>query len=165
MEHVLRLIDAPYQVRDFAPSGYDQRQYCSPGFNLPIGGLSRTPHGQYAQYHTSADDLRCVTAEALGKSCQVVMQAIDVLQENRKFDNLFPKGEPRLGPRGLFAHAERLGLFWILNLSDGEHTLLDIADRARLPFATVWAGARMLSEQGLIRDVAERRTNGSGVHA
>ena len=78
--------------------------------------------------------------------------AIDILEEDRKYVNLSPKGEPRLAPRGLFHDAERLGLFGSLNFSDGQHSLLDIAERARMSFWR-FEGARRLEEAGLLREV------------
>ena len=65
VEHVLRSKGAPFEVRDFSPYGYDERQYCSPGFNLPVGSFRRTPHGEYPEYHTSADNLEFVSAAHL----------------------------------------------------------------------------------------------------
>jgi aminopeptidase-like protein len=140
-------------MREFAPTGYDQRQYCSPGFDLPIGCFMRTPNGEYPEYHTSADNLAFVTPSALGESWRLMRLALEIVEEDRKFLNLSPKGEPRLGPRGLFAEALPLGLFWILNFSDGRHSLLDIAERARLPFWRLREGARRLEECGLIERV------------
>jgi aminopeptidase-like protein len=141
-------------IRDFSPFGYDQRQYCSPGFDLPIGCFMRTPNGEYPEYHTSADNLQFVTATALGDSWRLMRLALDIVEENRWFLNLSPKGEPRLGPHGLFADAEPLGLFWILNFSDGQHSLLDIAERAHMPFWRLLEGARRLEARGLIKTVS-----------
>jgi aminopeptidase-like protein len=118
-----------------------------------MGGFMRTPNGKYPEYHTSADNLEFVTATALGDSWRLMRLAVDILEENRTFLNLFPKGEPRLGPRGLFADAEPLGLFWILNFSDGQHSLLDIAERAHMPFWRLREGARRLEQCGLIKEV------------
>jgi aminopeptidase-like protein len=143
-------------LRDFAPTGYDQRQYCSPGFDLPMGGFMRTPNGEYAQYHTEADNLDLLTPEALGDTWRLVRMAIDVLDADRRYVNLSPKGEPRLGPRGLFADAERLGILWLLNLSDGKHSLLDIAERSRMPFWSLREGAYRLEQSGLLREVGQR---------
>jgi aminopeptidase-like protein len=137
-------------MREFAPFGYDQRQYCSPGFDLPMGCFMRTPHGEFPEYHTSADNLQFVTAAALGESWRLMRLALGILDEDRVFLNLSPKGEPRLGSRGLFADAQRLGLFWILNFSDGDHSLLDIAERAHMPFWNLREGALRLQECGLL---------------
>lgn len=155
IEHVFMHSSPKASIRDFAPTGYDQRQYCSPGFDLPMGGFMRTPNGEYAQYHTSADNLDVVRPEGLGDSWRLIRLAIDILQEDRRYLNLSPKGEPRLGARGLYADAERLGLLWILNFSDGRHTLLDIAERSRVPFWTLHEGAHRLRESGLLREVSE----------
>jgi len=146
----------PAAIRDFAPVGYDQRQYCSPGFDLPMGCLMRTPNGEYPEYHTSADNLQFVTAAALGDSWRLMRLVLEILEENRTFLNLSPKGEPRLGPRGLFAEAQPLGIFWILSFSDGHHNLLDIAERAQMPFWRLREGARRLEECGLITEVNTR---------
>jgi aminopeptidase-like protein len=156
IEHVFRHYSPAAKIRDFAPTGYDQRQYCSPGFDLPMGGFMRTPNGQYAQYHTSADNLEFVTPGALGDSWRLIRMTLDIVQENRRFENLSPKGEPRLGPRGLFNDAERLGLLWLLSLSDGRHTLLDIAERSGVPFWHLLEGARQLEQSGLLRRMSER---------
>jgi len=137
-------------MREFTPFGYDQRQYCSPGFNLPMGCFMRTPHGEYPEYHTSADNLQLVTAAALGESWRIMRLALDILDEDCVFLNVLPWGEPRLDARGLFADAKRLGLFWILNFSDGHHSLLDIAERAHMPFWNLREGARRLKECGLL---------------
>jgi aminopeptidase-like protein len=145
-------------IRPFAPVGYDQRQYCSPGFNLPIGCLQRTPNGEYPQYHSSGDDLNFVTPAALGDSWRLLYLALQLLDEDARFVNLYPNGEPRLGPRGLHGVAESLGLFWILNLSDGQHSLLDIAERSGLSFWRLLEGARRLEAAGLVQRVSDERT-------
>lgn len=107
----------------------------------------------YPEYHTSADNLPCVNATALGDSWRIVMQGVDILQQNRRFLNQSPKGEPQLGPRGLYEAAESYRLFWILNFSDGRHSLLDFADRTRMPFWRLREGARRLLGSGLLQDL------------
>ena len=140
--HALRQRNEGFEVRDFSPYGYDERQYCSPGFNLAIGSLTRTPHGRFPQYHTSADDLEFVRAESLGDSLAAYLLVISILENNGRYINLNPKCEPQLGKRGLYralggfpdAGQLELAMLWVLNLSDGDHELLDIAERAGLPF-------------------------------
>jgi aminopeptidase-like protein len=107
VEHVLRTKGDPYEVRDFSPYGYDERQLCSPGFNLPGGGFRRTPHGEYAEYHTSADDLGFVSAMHLADSLGTLLQVIDLLERDVRYVNLSPMGEPQLGRRGLFPSVGR----------------------------------------------------------
>jgi len=156
--HVLRHSGDPHTVLDFVPYGYDERQYCSPGINLPVGCLMRSRHGEFAEYHTSADNLEFVRPWALADSLTKCLAAIDVLEYNRFYVNQKPKGEPQLGKRdlykGLGTSADRgkreLALLWVLNLSDGEHSLLDIAERANLPFALVRDASIALSETDLL---------------
>jgi aminopeptidase-like protein len=102
VEDVLRHNGQGFQVLEFTPYGYDERQYCSPGINLPIGCFMRTPNGGYPQYHTSADDLTLVTASSLGESLHQLLQVVRVLEENARYRNLKPKCEPQLGRRGLY---------------------------------------------------------------
>jgi aminopeptidase-like protein len=157
--HVLRHLEAPGEVRDFTPYGYDERQYCSPGINLSVGRLSRTPYQEYPEYHTSADDLDFVTGEQLEGAYRTCQSIVTVLERDRAFVNTSPMGEPQLGRRGLFAPApggaapgvQNLAMLWVLNQSDGAHTLLDIAERAKLPFAFVLDAANRLLEHGLLR--------------
>ena len=146
------------EVRDFDPYGYDERQYCSPGFDLPVGRLTRTPHGEFPEYHTSADDLDLVEPQCLAEALVTVESIVEVLEGNASYVNLKPKGEPQLGRRGLYdslgggteGRERELALLWVLNLSDGRHSLLDVAERSRLPFATVRHAADALLERELL---------------
>jgi aminopeptidase-like protein len=156
--HFLKHSGEPYRVIDFSPYGYDERQFCSPGFNLPVGCLMRTPHGEFPEYHTSADNLEFVRAEALADSMVKCFAVIDTLEHNRSYLNTNPKCEPQLGRRGLYQglgadesrRVRQMALLWILNLSDGEHSLLDIAERANLPFAIIKEAAAALSATDLL---------------
>jgi aminopeptidase-like protein len=157
--HVLRHSGREHQILDFSPYGYDERQYNSPGFDLPVGSLTRTPHGRYAEYHTSADDLELVRPESLGDSLATYVSVAAVLEGNARFVNTNPKCEPQLGRRGLYRaigglpdpERHSLAMLWVLNLSDGIHDLLSIAERSDLPFQAVEAAARRLREHGLLR--------------
>ena len=156
--HVLQHGDAPAEVVEFSPYGYDERQFCSPGFDLPVGCLTRTPHGRFAEYHSSADDLSFVQAAALGASLAQVLAVIEVLEENRTYVNQSPRCEPQLGKRGLYrtiggsadSGLDELAILWMLNLSDGRHTLLDIAERSGQPFSVLKAAADALVSHGLL---------------
>ena len=160
--HVLGRSGRDHQLVDFSPYGYDERQYCSPGFNLPVGRLGRTPFATYPQYHTSADDLDFVGPAQLQESLEVCQEIVEVLEGNRRYLNLFPKGEPQLGRRGLYgsiggrsdAEERQMAMLWVLNLSDGDHSLLDVAERAGLPFAQVADVAAVLEEAGLLSRTA-----------
>ncbi|RPH52889.1 DUF4910 domain-containing protein, partial [bacterium] len=164
--HVLRASGAEFGVEDFVPFGYDERQYCSPGFDLAVGSLTRTPWGRYPEYHTSADNLDLVGPEALAGSLATYLRVVEILEGDRRYLNLNPKCEPQLGRRGLYrtiggddaGRSRELALLWVLNLSDGRHGLLDIAERSGLPFEAVRAAADALLETELLREIREEET-------
>ena len=143
--HVLGHLSQGFREIDFYPYGYDERQYCSPGFNLCVGSLSRSSHGQYPEYHTSADNLDLVKPEYLAESFATFVDVFDVLENNRTYLNQNPKCEPQLGKRGLYSNVgaaavsklREMALLWTLNLSDGEHDLLQIAERSGEPFSEI----------------------------
>ena len=159
-EMVLKSRNPENKIIDFFPYGYDERQFCSPGFNLSVGNLSRTPFGQYIQYHTSADNLEFIKEESLEESYNTYLEILGVLEANKTFLNTNPKCEPQLGKRGLYslkggnndAKEFQLALLWVLNLSDGEHSLLDIAKRANMKFETIHFAATKLEEVGLLQE-------------
>lgn len=157
--HVLSHRPEGHRILPFVPYGYDERQYCSPGYNLPVGCLMRSPNGTFAEYHTSADDPSFVGQEHLVDSFQALQRVVDVLENDDVFCNASPKGEPQLGRRGLYrpiggqqdaAEYDQLALLWVLNLSDGAHSLLDIAERAGEPFQKIKAAADALRQAGLL---------------
>jgi aminopeptidase-like protein len=160
--HLLKHAGAAHRVIDFFPYGYDERQYCSPGFNLPVGCMMRSQHGQFPEYHTSADNLEFVRPEALADSLEKCRAVIDILENNRAYINRQPKCEPHLGRRGLYtglgSEEERrrheMALLWVLNLSDGKHDLLAIAERANIPFAIIKIAAAALSQTDLLKAVS-----------
>lgn len=160
VEYVLSSSDRDHRVVDFSPYGYDERQFCSPGFNLPVGCLTRTPYGAYPEYHTSADNPAFVSPAALFDTLRTCTEVLDVLDRDRTYLNLNPFCEPQLGKRGLYdslggrsdAKEAQLAMLWVLNLSDGEHSLLDVAQRADLPFDTVADAARALRDAGLLKE-------------
>ncbi len=156
--HVLSHEAGEFNQIEFYPYGYDERQYCSPGFNLAVGSLSRTTHGEYPQYHTSADDLDLISPRNLAESLQVYLKVVDVIEHDRIYINQNPKCEPQLGKRGLYGGvgatarpANEMALLWVLNLSDGSHSLLDIAERANMPFEQIKHAAKALLGCGLLR--------------
>ncbi|MEA5361952.1 DUF4910 domain-containing protein [Amycolatopsis sp., V23-08] len=158
VQHVLR--SREHKVVDFSPYGYDERQFCSPGFNLGVGSLTRTPYAGYPEYHTSADNPGFVSPAAMEDTLGALLDAFGVLDRNRRYVNLSPYGEPQLGKRGLYgslggrsdAKEAQMAMLWVLNLSDGDHSLLDIAERAGLPFDIVDVAARALHDAGLVKE-------------
>jgi aminopeptidase-like protein len=148
------------RVTDFAPWGWDERQFNSPGFDLPVGCLSRSREGEFTEYHSSADDLEFVRPGQLEDALQTVLEILDLFEADRRFVNLSPKGEPQLGRRGLYpatggaaAQEEQLAMLWVLNQSDGEHSLIDIAARSGSPLETLRRAAVRLEEGGLLAEV------------
>lgn len=143
---------------DYYPYGYDERQFCSPGFDLAVGRLSRTPHGEYPEYHTSGDTPDFVRPESLAGSYAAAWDILQAVDRDRVVVSRNPKGEPRLGKRGLYrqvagqanARPDEMALLWVLAYADGRHTLLDIARRATLPFARIEAAARVLEAHDLV---------------
>jgi aminopeptidase-like protein len=155
--HVLRHCGEPSEVLDFSPYGYDERQYCSPGFNLPVGCLMRSIWGTFSEYHTSADNLDFIQPDSLARSLRACAAIVDVLENNRRYVNQNPCCEPQLGKRNLYraTGGESIGteinaMLWVLNLSDGDHSLLDIAERSSIPFRAINDAARLLCKASLL---------------
>ena len=158
---VLRHSDEPHEILDFSPYGYDERQYCSPGFNLPVGCLMRSVWGTFPEYHTSADNLDFIRPPQLAGSLRVCTAILDVLENNRRYCNQNPYCEPQLGRRNLYRSTggDTVGVeisarLWVLNLSDGENSLLDIAERSGIPFPAIAEAAELLGESGLLSAVS-----------
>ena len=158
-EHVLSHLDGTHRIIDFSPYGYDERQLCSPGYDLPVGRLCRATHGEHPEYHTSDDNLSFINPRSLEQSLGVLTTIIDVLEGNATYVNTAPHGEPQLGRRGLFRNlggvvppSTEMALLWLLNQSDGTNSLLDIAGRAELPFAVMRSAADALVATGLLRE-------------
>lgn len=153
------------QVADFSPYGYDERQFCSQGFNLPVGRLCRKVHGTYPEYHTSADNMDFVHPDSLVDTFRTCLAIFSVLERNRIYMNLNPKCEPQLSKRGLYrtiggqhsgAELNEMAVLWALNFSDGRHSTLDIAERSNIAFDQVDRAASALRKCGLLEEVAPR---------
>jgi aminopeptidase-like protein len=159
---VLRDCGEPFEVLDFSPYGYDERQYCSPGFNLPVGCLMRSVWGTFPEYHSSADNLEFIRPASLANSLRACAAIMDVLERNQTYINQNPYCEPQLGKRNLYKSTggnsigkEINARLWVLNLSDGENSLLDIAERSGVSFSAICDAADLLSEAGLLVPAAE----------
>jgi aminopeptidase-like protein len=149
-------------LRPFVPWGGDERQFCAPGFDLPVGSLTRTPHGQYPEYHTSADNLDLIDSAALADSLDALAEILDVLEDDVVLERVDGRGEPQLGRRGLYetlgaglpvqVEESRQALLWTLNLADGRHGLLEVAERSGLPFGRIRAITDVLLDAGLVRE-------------
>ena len=152
-----------YNIVEFFPSGSDERQYSSPGFNLSVGSLMRTMYGRFPEYHTSADNLDFVKPQYLADSLEKYLEVIFVLENNITYLNLNSKCEPQLGKRGLYrmigsqktGGINELAMFWVLNLSDGTNSLLDISIRSGLTFQQVKDAADALYGNGLLKEIED----------
>jgi aminopeptidase-like protein len=159
VEHVLASRAVPHKIIDFIPYGYDERQFCSPGFNMPVGNLTRVPFGEYPEYHTSADNFDLISDKGLQDSLDTFREVILNIETDRKYMNQFPKGEPQLGKRGLYdniggrndSKTLQLAFLWILNYSDGDHSLTDIAILSGLSTKLIGEAAQMLKQKGLLK--------------
>lgn len=161
-KYVLEQSGRAFKILPFSPFGYDERQYCSPGLNLPVGCFMRTPHGKFPEYHTSADDLSLVCPDSLDDSLAQALSTIDVIEHNRKYLNLKPYCEPKLGDYGLYSTIGgcsvgefQMAILWLLNMSDGTNSLLDIATRGNLSWETVKEAVRALVEADLLKPAEE----------
>jgi aminopeptidase-like protein len=158
MTHVLQHATPSSTILDFFPYGYDERQYCSPGFDLPVGLFQRSQFGTFPEYHTSADNLDFIRPQHLGSSYRMITALLEIIEHDWQPRSTTPKCEAQLGRRGLYdalggdpeGAAKSMAFLWILNLADGRHSLFDIAERARLPFGVVAQAARLLRESGLL---------------
>jgi aminopeptidase-like protein len=158
--HVLSHCLQDSEVIDFFPYGYDERQFCSPGFNLPVGCFMRSPHGSFPEYHTSADNLDFVKPEYLAESFANCWAILNVLEHNKTYLNQNPKCEPQLGKRGIYRAVggpagsgfNELAMLWVLNLSDGKYSLLEIAERSGMEFRQIKNAADLLSQHDLLKE-------------
>lgn len=160
-----------YTLRDFSPlGGSDERQYNSPGFNLPIGQFSKMIYGQYDGYHNSLDTKEAMTIEALKESLDEIEAILKIQELNAYYINLKPYGEPQLGKYGLYpdmnapttknASSNQMldgrqqlnQILMLLNYSDGHHNLIDIAKKQQYKIEDYECSiAQLISKQILMR--------------
>ncbi len=156
--YVLRNSGYPCEIIDFFPYGYDERQFCSPGFNLPVGNLTRSPFGSYPEYHTSGDNLQLIQPTFLQASFDIYLAVVEILEQNVYFQNLSPKCEPQLGKRGLYQAIGgdsdqkelQMAMLWLLNFADGKNSLLDIAEKSKISFKSMCKCSKLLLENKLL---------------
>ena len=159
VETILSNSNKDYQVEDFFPMGSDERQYCSPGFNLPVGSLMRTRYGKYKEYHTSGDDKSFISFEAMADTIDLYIEVVDLIENNCKPINFLPDCEPQLGKRGLYpdisSSLEKTQIVeaiqWVLNYSDGLHDTIDIINKSKLKPSLIYSAIKLLNEAGLLR--------------
>jgi aminopeptidase-like protein len=158
MAHIVGRAEPSSKVIDFFPHGYDERQYCSPGFNLPVGSFCRSQYGTFPEYHTSADNLDLITPAYLASSYKIIAEAIAIIEKNvggilSRQQNC----EPQLGKWGVYdllrqdgVNTDLMTVLWVLNLADGTKSLLDIAERSNTPFFKVSNAFEILKAKGLV---------------
>lgn len=161
--HILKTSGQAHTIIDFFPYGYDERQYCSPGFNLPVGCFMRTPHGEYSEYHNSGDNLTFVQPEFLDASLTCCSEVLTLLERNRTYLSQNLQCEPQLGKRGLYraiggeseGAKREMAMLWVLNLSDGHYSVLEIAERSNMPFRIISEAAEILADHGLLKEIVD----------
>ncbi|HKQ80683.1 MAG TPA: DUF4910 domain-containing protein [Steroidobacteraceae bacterium] len=164
VEHALSTLEPQSRIIDFEPYGYDERQLCSPGFNLPVGRLTRSVNDGYPQYHSSADDLTLISPQQLDASLAACQRIVEIIEADHRYINLSPKGEPRLGKRGLYgavggqSPSEReSAMLWLLNQADGSQSVLDVAIKSRQPFDVLARAAKDLVDADLLRETPQAK--------
>ena len=159
VELLLQQTEKKYNIIDFFPdNGSDERQYCSPGFNLPVGSLMRTMYGKYPEYHTSGDNKNFISFKAMEESVNKYLKVVEILEKNDCYINTMPFCEPQLGKRGLYptlGSREKSGNFvstmmWILNLADGNNDLVDISQKSKISFEELSPVIDKLIESGIL---------------
>lgn len=155
---VLRDVGA-HEVLAFDPyEGSDEKQFCSPGFDLPVGSVMRTRNYQYPEYHTSFDNKALVSFPAMRASVDVLARMAAGLEANTAWTNTVKFGEPQLGKRGLYSSLggdrdlkeSTRAMLWVLNLADGTRDLLAVAEQSGLPLDLVAEAASELAKAGLL---------------
>jgi aminopeptidase-like protein len=160
VETILNQTENEFNLVDFFPSGSDERQYCSPGFNLPVGSLMRTMYGKYPEYHTSGDNKDFISFDAMEKSVSKYLEVIELIEKNEKYINKMPFCEPQLGKRGLYPTLGSqkgtqdfvTAMMWILNLSDGENDLITISEKSKIAVKDLIPVVAKLIENGILEN-------------
>jgi aminopeptidase-like protein len=164
MIRTLRERGTPHRVIDFQPWGYDERQYCSPGFDLPVGRLTRSADGEYPEYHTSADNLSLLSAESLADSLDCLVRVLSALENDLIYRDTSPYGEIELGRRGLYAAFGQSGygadaqraIQWLLNQCNGRRGILEVSERSGMDLDLLQRTAASLRELGVLELVSPR---------
>ena len=151
--------NSTHKIVCFDPgNGSDERQYCSPGYNLPMGSLMRTMYSRYPEYHTSLDNKEFISFDAMCESIKIAFEIVKALESNFIWKNTVKFGEPQLGRRGLYPTigterecTEKVkAIMWFLNLSDGNHDLFKIAERSGISVNLLQTACEELYQKGLL---------------
>lgn len=149
-----------HKIHDFFPTGSDERQFCSPAFNLPVGSITRSMYTHYKEYHTSLDNKDFISFTAFKESIEFYLKVILCFESFGKYENLTPHCEPMLGKRNLYdsigaankTNQTQNAFLYLLSFSDGNHDLVDIANKMEismyelLPFVKALVDANLLKK-------------------
>lgn len=154
--HVLKYAAPDYRAYSFLKRGSDERQYCSPGVDLPVVSIMRSMYGTYPEYHTSLDNLDLISPAGLGGAFEVFKKCLLALEHNR-FYRLKVLCEPRLGKRGLYQTLgtkqfpeDTYNLSNFIAYCDGNHDLIDLAERIEIPIERCYPIVEQLLKHDLI---------------
>ncbi|MBA3722582.1 MAG: DUF4910 domain-containing protein [Parachlamydiaceae bacterium] len=160
--HILKNTEEQFHLYSFLDRGSDERQYCSPGIDLPIGSLMRSKYGSYPEYHTSLDNLNYITAEALEGSLKKYLQCIEALEHNHVYQNMY-FCEPQLGRRGLYSNLSKKNsaddvrlMMNLLAYCDGEKDLLAIAEKLNCSIFELIPLVTLLYSHDLIKKINKK---------
>lgn len=155
--HTLKYANRPHRILPFYPGGSDERQYCSPAFNLPVGSLMRTPYREFPEYHTSLDNKEFISFRALNESIEMYYQIIQTIELNQTYINQYPHGEPQLSKRNLYtqniSREQVMQMMYILQYSDGQNDIIDIAEKMKVSASKLKDSINILLKNGLIKPI------------
>jgi aminopeptidase-like protein len=164
VQHVIKTKSLEAVVRPFTPiHGSDERQYSSPGFNLPIGQMSRMVYGNYPEYHTSLDNKGLMGIESLLKSVNEIELILRAIELDGYYVNQCPYGEVKLDKHGLYPDINEKGtglvtqkeqlnkILMLLNYADGEHSLTEIAEKCNCTILDLESIVMLLKDKDLIK--------------
>ena len=159
--HVLKNKQPKFKAFSFLERGSDERQYCSPGVDLPVCSIMRTKYGEYDEYHTSLDDLNFISPSGLNGAYEIYSTIIDVLENNYKYTNTI-LCEPQLGRRGMYPNIStkntKASVEMMMNLltyCDGELDLVDIAELIQRPAWNLFELVEKLEDEGIIKRISQ----------
>ncbi|WP_207652688.1 DUF4910 domain-containing protein [Desulfosporosinus sp. FKA] len=157
--HVLTHKHPEFVRYSYLERGSDERQYCSPGVDLPVASIMRTKYGMYPEYHTSLDDLSLISPAGLQGSYEVLKDCITLLERNARY-RIKCLGEPQLGKRGLYPTISTResgqtvrSMMNFIAYADGTNDLLDISDIIRLPVDQIYPILDDLIDANLIEQI------------
>ncbi len=159
-KHILKHTDQNFKSYTWLDRGSDERQYCAPGIDLPIASIMRTKYGQYPEYHTSLDDFdNVVTPAGLDGGYRAIRRAIEAIEKNKRY-RVTVFGEPQMGKRGLYptlstkkTHEQVRLMMNLISLCDGQHSLLEIAEKLKTPIWELYKLTDKLVEHGLVETI------------